>query len=107
MDRSNEGAAERISAIRITALGELDARWDGYSHEDIVQWVPRNIDVPPVVRVRPPAPTGMMIDVIHLTEDYNKQYAAAKTAEQRAREIMRKYTGATLDGELGAGGENR
>jgi hypothetical protein len=158
---------------------ELDVRWDGYSHEDIVQrvdigpgaaltefmeehlrqapqvlaelgdeirqviertgdgwqggaadaagnamWVLRNIDdgmhftsnvsgiraygqsdnaawvrtnMPPVVEVRPPVPTGMMIDVVQVTEDYHKQQAAAKNAEQRAREIMRKYTDATRE----------
>jgi len=160
-------------------VGELDVRWDGYSHEDIVQrvntgpgaaltefmenhlhqvskvleelgeeirqvieragdgwqggaadaasnamWVLRNIDdgmhftsnvsgiraygqsdnagwvrtnMPPVVEARPPVPTGMMIDVIHATEDYHKQRAAAKNAEQRAREIMQKYTDATRE----------
>lgn len=66
-----------------------------YSQSDNAGWVRANM--PPVVEVRPPVPTGMMIDVVHVTEDYRKQQAAAKEAEQRAREIMQKYTDATRE----------
>jgi hypothetical protein len=66
-----------------------------YGQSDNAGWVRANM--PPVVEVRPPVPTGMMTDIIHVTEDYHKQQAAAKNAEQRAREIMQKYTDATRE----------
>jgi hypothetical protein len=54
-------------------------------------------NVPPVVQAEPPKLTGGLMDVIGSTIDFQHQQAAAKQAEQRAREIMEQYSAATKD----------
>jgi hypothetical protein len=48
-------------------------------------------NVPPVAEVKPPNPTGGLIDILNTTVDFQRQQAAAKEAEQRARDLMREY----------------
>jgi hypothetical protein len=54
-------------------------------------------NVPPVVDVNPPNPTGGLFDILKSTVDFQKQQAAAKEAEERAREVMRQYSKATQE----------
>lgn len=52
--------------------------------------------VPPKVEVGPaPVPVGTPADIVAATRDYQDQQAAAKEAEQRARDVMREYTTVT------------
>ncbi|MCA1655720.1 MAG: hypothetical protein LC635_04600, partial [Pseudonocardiaceae bacterium] len=54
--------------------------------------------VPPVVDARPvQIPSGSPLDVLNATEDYHEQQAAAKDAEERARQVMRDYQTMTTD----------
>jgi hypothetical protein len=66
-----------------------------FGQSDGAGWVRANM--PPVVEVRPPMPTGGLIDILNASVDFQKQQAAAKEAEQRAREIMKRYTEVTRE----------
>lgn len=53
-------------------------------------------DVPPYVKVGPePMVTGMPVDALSITEDYQEREAAAANAEKRAQEVMQNYTDTT------------
>lgn len=70
-----------------------------FGQSDGAGWVRANM--PPVVEVRPPVPTGGIVDVLNASVDFQQQQAAAKEAEQRAREIMIRYTAATRERAAG------
>lgn len=70
-----------------------------FGQSDNAGWVRANM--PPVVEVHPPEPTGQLIDILNASIDYQKQRAAARQAEQRAREIMQQYTEATRERAAG------